>query len=400
MPNRVKEPYAVEPRRLPSGRWKGRVVRYDSETGKRRELTQTFDTKREAKQWAETEAAKYREDPNRKPPSEETFASFFTAWIDGVAAARTRDTTAKAYRRYGKPLLQAVGHKPLKALTPGDFQSILTQMIKDGRATSTIHHVYVVAHSSLDHAVSLGLIPFNPTHRVKPPRVVSPEIVPPTAAESQVLLNTAEGDRLKALWWFIALTGCRKGEAIALKWVDIDWGGHVAKIQRTVAADGGLRSIHDAKTTKGRRSIALSDYLMDILQEHQTRQRVEHDLFGSHWNSEGWVFPSEKGTLFWPSNINRHFRSLRKRAGLPDALRPHDLRHAMATAWLTADPPVPVKVVSERLGHANINITLQIYGHLLPNMQHEAADRLDFLLRPDGPQTGRRKGDKTPSDDS
>ncbi|PSR20084.1 MAG: hypothetical protein C7B45_16670 [Sulfobacillus acidophilus] len=81
--------------------------------------------------------------------------------------------------------------------------------------------------------------------------------------------------------------------------------------------------------------------------------------------------------MLWPGNVNRAFRRLRKRAGLPATLRPHDLRHAMATAWLTADPPVPVKVVSERLGHANINITLQIYGHMLPNMQAESAQRLD-----------------------
>lgn len=108
MANRAKEPYAVEPRKLPSGRWKGRVVRYDAETGKRTELTQTFDKKKEAKNWAETEAAKYREDPNRKPPSEETFADFFTRWLEGVVSTRTRDTTVKAYRRYATPLLRSL----------------------------------------------------------------------------------------------------------------------------------------------------------------------------------------------------------------------------------------------------------------------------------------------------
>ncbi|AUW93066.1 hypothetical protein BXT84_03130 [Sulfobacillus thermotolerans] len=102
MPKGPKDPYAVEPRKLPSSRLKGRVVRYD-EMGKRHELTQTFDTKREAKQWAETEAARYREDPNRKPPSEVTFTELFEKWLNGVAAARTRDTTVIAYRRYGKP---------------------------------------------------------------------------------------------------------------------------------------------------------------------------------------------------------------------------------------------------------------------------------------------------------
>lgn len=137
-------------------------------------------------------------------------------------------------------------------------------------------------------------------------------------------------------------------------------------------------TIHDAKTVKGRRTIALSDYLLEILGEHAGRQKQERDLYGRDWNTGNWIFPSEKGTVQWPSNTNRHFRQLRDRAGLSKTLRPHDLRHAMATAWLTAG--VTAKVVSERLGHANIAITLQIYGHLLPNMQAEAANQMDALL--------------------
>lgn len=148
-----------------------------------RELTQTFDTKREAKNWAEKEAAAYRDDPNRRPPSEETFGAFFERWLEGVAAARTRDTTVQAYRRYARPRLHALGPKPLKTLTPADFQAVYTQMLKAGRATSTIHHTHVVAHSALDQAVTWGLIPWNPTERVKPPKVVASEITPPTAED-------------------------------------------------------------------------------------------------------------------------------------------------------------------------------------------------------------------------
>ena len=401
MATRVKDPYAVEPRKLPSGRWKGRVVRYDPETGKRREITQTFDTKKEAKNWAEKEAAIYREDPNRKPPSEETFADFFERWLTGTAAGRTRDTTVKAYRRYGQPLIRVLGTKPLKALTPADFQSIYADMIQQGRATSTIHHTHVVAHSSLDEAVNWGLIPFNPTDRVKPPRVVSPEIVPPTADEAQALLATAEDSRLKGLWWFIAITGCRKGEAVALKWADIDRQGRRVWIRRTAAEEGSLLTVHDTKTVKGRRSIALSAYLLDILREHEDRQELERGAEGAGWNADGWVFPSKSGTMLWPTNVNTLFRRLRAKAKVRSDVKIHGLRHAMATAWLAEG--VPVKVVSERLGHANIAITLQIYGHLLPNMQADAAERMDFLLRPDGPQTGRRdikKGIRTRHDDS
>ena len=81
MPNRPKEPYAVKTRKLASGNWKGRVVRYDPDTGKRHEFTQTFDNKKAAKNWAEKEAPQYREDPNRKPPSDETVADFVSATV-------------------------------------------------------------------------------------------------------------------------------------------------------------------------------------------------------------------------------------------------------------------------------------------------------------------------------
>ena len=391
MPKGPKDPYAVEPRKLPSGRWKGRVVRYDPDTGKRHEMTQTFDTKREAKHWAETEAAKYREDPNRKPPSEETFASFFKKWLEGTAVGRVRDTTFLTYQRYAAHCLTAFGNKPLKTLTPADFQALYAQMLAAGKATSTVHHTHVVAHSALDEAVNWGLIPYNPTDRVKPPRVTSPEIVPPTKEEALRLLEVAENDRLKALWWFVALTGCRRGEVVALKWTDIDWDQRTIWIQRTAAEFNNLLTVHDTKTAKGRRTIALSSYLLNILDAHRERQRVEREFFGKEWNREGWVFPSERGTMFWPTNVSAHYRRLRTRASV-STVRLHDLRHAMATAWIAAG--VPIKVVSERLGHASISITLQIYGHVLPNMQRDAVDQMDALFvgerAADGPQNDRK----------
>lgn len=377
MPNRVKEPHAIRPQKQASGRWQARVTYYDPHTGKRREMSQTFATEREAKKWSREQEQAFRDDPNRKPPSEETLATFFQRWLDGVAAVRTRDTTTKAYGRYARPFLRVLGQKPLKFLVPADFRRVYAQMLKDGKATSTIHHTHVVAHSALQHAVNEGLIPFNPTDRVKPPRVTSPEVVPPTADEAQRLLDIADRHRLKAFWWFLAITGCRKGEAVALRWRDIDWDHKVVWIRRTAAEEGSLLTVHDTKTVKGRRSIVLSAYLLEILRRHQADQMVEQGAADANWNAEGWVFPSKHGSMLWPTNVNTLFRRIRTAAGVRADVKIHSLRHAMATAWLTADPPVPVKVVSERLGHASIAITLQIYGHLLPNMQAEAADRMD-----------------------
>jgi len=111
----------------------------------------------------------------------------------------------------------------------------------------------------------------------------------------------------------------------------------------------------------------VTPYLLDILLDHRDRQELERGAEGAGWNTEGWVFASKSGTMLWPTNVNTLFRRLRAMANVRSDVKIHGLRHAMATAWLTEG--IPVKVVSERLGHANISITLQIYGHLLPNMQ-------------------------------
>jgi integrase len=301
-----------------SKRWQG-IVKYPDpdQPGRWRTRSQTFDRKADAQRWVDETLAEHRRQPLYKPPSEETFREFYARWLETVAATRLPDTTLKAYRRYAAPLLDAIGQTPLKALTPVDFQGVYARLLKEGKATSTIHHTHVVAHSALKQAVDWGLIPANPTDRVKPPRVQSPEITPPSAEELHRLFDAAAADRLQALWWLIALTGVRKGEALALKWSDVDWDRHTLRVTRTVAVDGGLRSIHDVKTTAGRRTVALSPYLETVLAAHRQRQDAERAASGPGWNSEAWIFCSERGTLLWPGNVNRRFRLLDDARGWP-----------------------------------------------------------------------------------
>ena len=127
-----------------------------------------------------------------------------------------------------------------------------------------------------------------------------------------------------------------------------------------------------------RPSVAMSDYLVELLKAHQAEQQEERMMLGDKWVETGYVFVTRKGTLLWQGNVRRRYKQLVENAGLPPTTRIHDLRHAMATLWLTNG--VPIKVVSERLGHSSISITLQVYGHLLPNMQAEAAQKMDYLL--------------------
>ncbi|MDG6999571.1 MAG: tyrosine-type recombinase/integrase, partial [Nitrososphaerota archaeon] len=124
--------------------------------------------------------------------------------------------------------------------------------------------------------------------------------------------------------------------------------------------------------------ISLSPYLVDILRQHQQRQQDERLAAGPRWEEGNWVFTTRSGKWLSPRNVHRRFKQLLKAANLPETARIHDLRHAMATYWLTHG--VPVKVVSERLGHSTIAITLQVYGHVLPHMQLEAAQMMDATI--------------------
>lgn len=388
MPNRPKEPYAVEPRKLASGHWKGRVVRYDLETGKRHEINQTFDNKKAAKNWAEKEALQYREDPNRKPPSEETVNQYLDWWFPQMLGKRTlRASSVQRYRTDMDHVKRFIGDKLLKSLTPIDIQDVYTKLLAEGKSPATVRHVRVIIHGALQDAVAWDLVAKDPTRGTKPPKVVRRERQILSIEQAQHFLQVAESDRLFALWVFLALTGCRRGEGLALKWDDIDWDRRMVTIQRTLSGYGAQRTANPTKTSAGRRVVALSHYLLDVLAQHRHQQKIERMAAGGEWQEGGWVFTTRHGTWFAGGHIYDYFKRLAKKVDADD-LHPHDLRHAMASYWIANG--VPIKVVSERLGHSNISITLDIYGHLLPNMQADAADKMDALLTSraaDGPQT-------------
>lgn len=176
-----------------------------------------------------------------------------------------------------------------------------------------------------------------------------------------MLLAAASGDRLEALYVLAVTTGMRIGEMFGLKWSDVDLEVGTVQVRRTVAADG---AINPPKTNSSKRTIRLSKLASLALRRHP--------------RTAEWVFPSAAGTPIGICNFHKNsWKRLLKRAGLPPT-RFHDLRHAAATLMLSRG--VPVKVVSEMLGHADVSTTLSIYAHVLPDMQESAADAMDDIL--------------------
>jgi integrase len=232
-------------------------------------------------------------------------------------------------------------------------------------------------HKALKAAVADGLIPRNAAAGLKLPRITREEIDPLTE-ESRRLLEAARDYTLEALYVLALSTGMRQGELLALKWEDVDLDGGRVRVRRTLTHVDKAFVLGEPKTKNSRRSIRLTKGTISALQAHLSRQLEEIEEMGSLYQPGGLVFATEAGTVINPSNLrSRSFKPLLKRAGLPP-IRFHDLRHTCATLLLSKS--VNPKVVSEMLGHASISITLDIYSHLLPDMQEKAVAALENML--------------------
>jgi integrase len=290
-----------------------------------------------------------------------TVGGYLDRWL--VAIKDTiRIGTWKQYemivRLHIKPTLGGVRLDKINAL---QVQSFYRERLDAGLSPRRVQYVHVTIRKALKDAVRWRLIPYNVADAVKSPRPTKPEITPLHAEQVKMLLAAGRGDKLEALYILAVTTGMRVGEIFGLKWSDVDLDAGVLRVRRTVAADG---TVNPPKTASSRRTVRLSKLAIRALSGHS---RVAE-----------WVFSSAAGTPINVCNFHKNsWRPLLKRADLPHA-RFHDLRHTAATLMLSRG--VPIKVVSEMLGHADVGTTLSIYAHVLPDMQGGAARAMDDLL--------------------
>ena len=379
MPKGPTQPYAIEPRQivLKNGKqhWKGRVRVFD-ETGHRKEINKNFPTKKEAKNWAEKEASLYRDDPHRKPPSDETLGEYLARWLTIKEASPIERKTFDSYRQMAAHSIRELGTRPLKNLTLLDIQQFYVTLSQQNKSARTVNYVHTVLKMALEDAMEWGLLTKNPAAKAKAKmgRRQNPLRIPTPPEMAQLLLTTQE-TRWYSLWAWFVTTGTRLGEALALQWSDIDWDKGIATIQRAVSGDASKRVIKTPKSASGIRTLALGPHLVAVLQNHQREQTVWRDLAGDQWQEDDYVFTTRQGKVLSKRNIDRAFKQALAAANLPDDIRVHDLRHGMATQWLSKG--INPRVVSERLGHSNVAFTLQVYGHVLPHDEAIAAQEME-----------------------
>jgi integrase len=197
--------------------------------------------------------------------------------------------------------------------------------------------------------------------------------------ECGLFLRSLKGERLETMFSFALGTGLRPEEYLGLQWKDIDFDKQTATVRRVVIRLPRTEwYFSEPKTNGSRRTIPLPISLVNALRAHRRKQGEERLKLGAAWQDHDLVFPSEVGTPSTHSNITQVFKRVLRRAGLRTSIRLYDLRHTHATLLLKAD--VHAKIVSERLGHSNIALTLDVYSHVLPNMQAQAAIHLETML--------------------
>jgi integrase len=249
-----------------------------------------------------------------------------------------------------------------------------------GLSLRTVQQLHAILRVALQHAVREVVIPRNVAKLVQVPAGQRIEVRPLSVAETRMLLAAARSERLYALCVVLLAVGLQRGEALGLRWVDIDLDGRTLRVRRTLQRAAGKLHFVPPKTARSARTVPLPAVCVSALQEHRAKQETGRRKAGDSWQESGLVFTTAIGTAVEPRNVNRWFATLCERAGLRP-VRLHDLRHTCATFLLTQG--VPARVVMEILGHSAINVTMNIYAHVLPEVQRAAADRLDELLSTD-----------------
>jgi len=369
----------------------------DPITGKRKQRTETFRTRK----LAESREREWLTDIERGTAidgTKMTVGEYLTHWLATYALHNVRLSTYTAYESYCRQhLIPAFGSIALTKLQPIHLQELFSAKLIGGRmdgkpgglSRRSVKYLHSIIREALQHAFEQNLIVRNVADAVRPPKGTRPQVQVWNATEARTFLTMAQDALYAPLWLVLLATGMRRGEALGLRWQDVDLTKGLIRVHQTLVDVNGVVSIGEPKTRSGRRTIELDSVCLAALADHRDRQAFARKSCGDAWRNHDLVFTTADGNWIHPRNADREYYALLKRierqrqekrpddAALP-RITLHGLRHTCATLLLLHN--VNPKVVSERLGHASISITLDTYSHVLPSMQKDAADAIGAAL--------------------
>lgn len=308
------------------------------------------------------------------------------AWLPSLVVRNRRASTLESYRRNLEVhVLPRLGQRPLVRVVTEDLDRLYADLLigANGRkalAPRTVRYIHTILHGVFDHAVQKGHLAVNPCLRADAPQPKacrSPTMKTWTAAQLRAFLTSLDGDRFRAPLLLLATTGMRRGEALGLKWSDLRLEEGELDIVRSLGLVNDQLVVGDPRTERGRRIVSLDPATVLALREHRTEQAQERLLIGPGYFDQDWVFAMPDGRPTHPGRFTRIFDRRAQAASLP-RIRLHDLRHTWATIALRAG--INPKVVQERIGHASVAITLDLYTHVDRETHAAAAAAVGGLI--------------------
>jgi integrase len=345
----------------------------DPATGKRRQRQGgSFKTKREAQEaLAEMISSQW------VAPAKLSLADYLLEdWLP--SRSHRSGATRQQYRWAVNHLVEHLGKAKLSRVSPRMVQDLYRDLLDGGLSSTSVQTIGKVLRMALGDAVKRGIIARNPATVVTLPTVHRPEVECWSQEQALAFLNSPQlqENRWRALWRLALATGLRRGELVALRWSDVDVNGCRLFVRQAASLDGYKVSFGPPKTRAAIRAVALDDSTLVDLQTWRVLQRQEHELLGA---DPELVFTLADGKPIHPQTLTRMWDRIVDATDL-EPIHLHAVRHTHATMLLLTG--VPLKVVSERLGHSSIQITADTYQHVLDHMQQETAERIGQLLEP------------------
>jgi integrase len=359
-----------------------KVWRSNPETGK------AFTRKRDAE--------KFRADlvsANNKGAYVSPSKLLFGELIEDYVALKKIEIAPSTYAKYEQLMRVHIkpnlGNIPVQRLSETHLDTLYVQLLENGKQTNhkgggglsaaSVRHIHVLVNGALARAVKRGLVVKNVAQNATVPRTknASNKTTILNVEELNRFIHGVQGHEFETLFKFYALTGCRRGEALALRWRNVDWVNSTVKIEETLGKIKGKVSIGSPKTTNSYRTILISPELLRLLDRISLNQHEHKQLLGAGYANEDFVFCETDGNNINPNRVSRAFERVRDSLGLPQEVRLHDLRATHATILL-ANSTNP-KYVAQRLGDT-VETVMSFYAKVLPTEGQAALERFDSLL--------------------
>lgn len=362
------------------------VGEIDPKTGKKKRKWHSFaGTKRQAQAECarlitEITTGRYVE------PTKQTVSEYLTEWLGFVKPS----VSAKTHERYSeicdKSLGPLIGDVVLAKLKTDRIDAAFGKALTEGRrkgqgglSPRTVHHMRRVLIKALSQAVTWERLSRNPATATTPPKVERTKMLAYDPDQSAVLIEAFRPTRMFMAMMLAVTCGLRRGEIAALRWRDVDHDDnrrHLSIRESAEQTKAGVR--YKAPKSGKARTVALSATMAAELKAHRVRQAEEQLRIGLRPDGDSFVVAQADGSPLQPRSLTHEWKRLLGKTSLP-RIRFHDLRHTHASQMLSAG--VHPKVASERLGHSTIGITLDLYSHVMPGMQADAAEQVDAALQ-------------------